>query len=115
MLALGAQRGLYGHLGLAGQGAPVVLPVNYAVDDADIFLRVGDGLWEAIAAHNLVAFEVDGVENGQLWSVLVRGYATEIDRLPATVLPPEPLVAHPGNRLVRISGDVETGRRLLPM
>jgi len=112
LMALAAKQRIHGHLGLCGQGAPVVLPVDFTVDGPDIVLMVGDGLAAEIASHNLVAFQVDGEERGRRWSVLVRGYATEIEQVPPSSALPTPRVSLPGHRLVRIRSDVETGRRL---
>lgn len=112
LMALAAKQRMHGHLGLCGQGAPVVLPVDFTVDGPDIVLMVGDGLEAEIASHNLVAFQVDGEERGGRWSVLVRGYAAEVEQVPPGSVLPMPRVALPGHRLVRIRSDVETGRRL---
>lgn len=118
LLALGARQGLHGHLGLAGDGAPVVEPLDYAVSGHDVVVRVGDGLCRR-AAGELVAFLVDGVGGAATvagdehpWSVLVRGLAIAED--PATLGPhvPVPRVAEPGSRVLRIRADVVSGRRL---
>ena len=58
LLALGAKVGLHGHLGIAKEGAPLVLPVDYTVDGSDVVLRIGDHVF-AEAYHELVAFQVD--------------------------------------------------------
>jgi hypothetical protein len=112
LLALGAQRGGHGHLGIPGAGAPLVLPVNYAVAGPDVILRIGEGLFERVQAAQLVSVQVDGIEGERLWSVLVRGLGIEED--PATVEGhlPVPQVAQAGHRIVRIRADVVTGRRL---
>ena len=112
LMALAANQRIHGHLGLCGHGAPVVLPGDFTVDGPDIVLLVGDAVVAEIASHSLVAFQVDGEERGRRWSVLVRGYATEVDQVPPGPAFPAPRVALPGHRLVRIRSDVETGRRL---
>ncbi|MDA8072620.1 MAG: pyridoxamine 5'-phosphate oxidase family protein [Actinomycetota bacterium] len=112
LVALAFQENIHGHLGLCGQGAPIVLPVDFTVDGPDVVLLVGEGLFMEIAEHHLVALQIDGEDAGQRWSVLIRGYATEIDALPPDVPSPVPHVAQPGHRLVRIRSDIETGRRL---
>ena len=58
LLALGAKLGLHGHLGIAKEGAPLVLPVDYTVDGSDVVLRIGDHVFTE-AYHELVAFQVD--------------------------------------------------------
>ncbi len=121
LLAVGAREHRPGHLGftsepmpgLSGDSAPTaptVLPVDYALWGPDVVVQVGEGLFRHIAGR-LVAFQVDGVENGRAWSVLVRGPAvpTEPEAVPQL---PVPRVAKPGARLVRIRSDVVTGRRL---
>lgn len=122
LLALGAADHLHGHLAFADGGAPVVLPVDFAVDGPYIVIEVGEGLFGRIVGR-LVAFQVDGtsLESGpdgerrlRWWSVLLRGLAVEVgpdDPLPTR---PAPRVAEPGERLVRIRGDVVTGRLLAP-
>ncbi len=114
LLALGAKQGLHGHLGVAGQGAPVVLPVDYTMDGPDIVVQIGDGLFQTILEHGLVAFLVDGVDNGRVWSVLVRGYSSPVDHVEAGSEAPHPRVLAPGRRLVKIRSDVVTGRRFHP-
>jgi pyridoxamine 5'-phosphate oxidase-like protein len=120
LLALGAKEHRHGHLGIAGEGAPVVLPVDYAMDDLGIIVRVGEGLFYALA-DRLVAFQVDGrsavpglcgPEDERLWSVLVQGLATEEAGLTPPIHLPVPEVAEPGHRIVRIRTDVIAGRRL---
>lgn len=112
LVAEASKKNIPGHLGLCGQGAPIVIPVDFSVLDGDVVLLVGDGLATTILEHNLVAFQVNGEESGRHWSVLIRGYAAEIEQLPEGVASPVPHVTEPGRRLVRIRSDIETGRRL---
>jgi len=120
LLALGAKQHHHGHLGIPTDSAPLVLPIDYAIDGSDIVLQVGEGLFAQLSGR-LIAFQVDNSsQDGQIdssndegrWSVLVRGLATPVDsgELPDHL--PEPRVAEPGNRLVHIRADVLTGRRL---
>lgn len=122
LLALGARQHLPGHLGIPAaippEGsngsmphAPTVLPVDYQVLGLDLVIRVGEGLYSRIVG-TLVAFEVDGVEEGRAWSVLARGLAHPVE--PGVLAhPPVPRVAEPGRRLVVIRTDVVSGRRLV--
>lgn len=114
LLALGSKQGLHGHLGIAGQGAPVVLPIDYTMDGPDVIVQIGEGLFHSLTEHGLVAFLVDGIENGRVWSVLVRGYSSAVDHVPTGSDSPHPRVLAPGRRLVRIRSDVVTGRRFAP-
>jgi nitroimidazol reductase NimA-like FMN-containing flavoprotein (pyridoxamine 5'-phosphate oxidase superfamily) len=59
---------------------PVVLPVNYVVDDNAIAIRTDAGAkLDAIPLHR-VAFEIDGLErwNHSGWSVLVQGFGQDV-------------------------------------
>ncbi len=113
LLALGAKQGLHGHLGTPGAGAPVVLPVDYAVHGSDVVLRVGEVLFHQ-ATGKLVAFEVDGLDGEWRWSVLVRGLALAGDGLAVGTDTPKPHVPEPGRRLLVIRVDLITGRRIGP-
>ena len=117
LLALGAKVGLHGHLGIAKEGAPLDLPVDYTVDGSDVVLRIGDHVF-AEAYHELVAFQVDNAgghtgDGGEgRWSVLVRGLLTDPVAHETAIALPQPRVAEPGQHLVRMRADVVTGRRL---
>lgn len=117
LLALGAKIGLHGHLAIAKEGAPLVLPVDYTVDGSDVVLRIGDHAFSE-AYHELVAFQVDnaggheGAGGEGRWSVLVRGLLTDPVPHETAIALPQPRVAEPGQHLVRMRGDVVTGRRL---
>jgi len=122
LLALGAKRHHHGHLGISTDSAPLVLPVDYAVHDAEVVIQIGERLFDRVNGR-LVTFQVDysfdglardgGSPEGR-WSVLLRGLASEMDRSAAGGHLPEPRVAEPGHRLVHVRGDVVTGRRLRP-
>ena len=60
LLAVGAKEQRHGHLGVPKDGAPLVLPVDYAVHGPDVVLRIGEGLFHEVHTR-LVAFQVDGV------------------------------------------------------
>jgi len=112
LLALGAKEGQPGHLGIPQDRAPLVLPVDYRVHGPDVVLRLGDRLFEQVSRSRAVAFQVDGVQDGHPWSVLVRGPANEVDAALLGGDLPTPVVAEPGRRYVSIRADVVTGRRL---
>jgi hypothetical protein len=114
LLAVVAQRGGIGRLAVAGNGAPMVVPVNFAVHDHQVFIRIGRGELASSAIGRLVAFETDEVDqiSGQAWSVLVRGLATTAgqgDTDPTHL--PHPLVLTPGSTLLVVRPDVVSGRR----
>lgn len=112
LLAIGASKGLPGHLGISARDAPTVLPLDYAVSGPDVLIRVGEGLFSHISGQ-LVAFEVEGEgDDGRPWSVLVRGPAGAERDPGAWADLPAPRVAQPGHHVVRIRAQVVTGRRL---
>jgi len=122
LLAVGAKQHRHGHLGIPGEGAPVVEPLDYAVHGHDVIVRIGEALFRRMVGQ-LVAFQVDGsgdqpghadVEGERQWSVLVQGLAHEEDGQSLGSQVPVPSVANPGARLLRIRADVVTGRRLRP-
>jgi len=118
LLAVAAKEGRHGHLGVPQSGAPLVLPLDYAVHGPDVVLRIGEGLFHQVDAR-LVAFQVDGVtqiggvegDRSETWSVLVQGLAIEDGQNVPTTHVPHPQVVEPGERVVRIRADVVTGRR----
>lgn len=111
LLAVGAAQNRLGHLGIQGDEAPTVLPVDYAVDGPDVLIRVGEGLSENVVGR-LVAFEVECTDPAQPWSVLVRGLALSEQAGAFAGSLPSPRVARPGEKIVRIRSDMITGRRL---
>lgn len=72
------RRNVIGRLGFARQGRPVLLPVNYAVDEQDaVVFRTARGskLWVAENEEVSAAFEVDeyDAESGRGIGVVVHG------------------------------------------
>lgn len=114
LLAVGARDGRPGHLGIPRDGAPLVLPVDYAVCGPDVVVQVGERVSSEMVGR-LVAFQVDDSgshpSGGRPWSVLVRGLAVE-ERSGTLQHLPAPRVVEPGHCLVRIRADVVTGRRI---
>ena len=120
LLAIAAKRHHHGHLGIPPDDAPVVLPLDFGVHDDEVILRVGEGLFVRFNGR-LVAFQVDNatvgptwsdVDVGVLWSVLVRGLATEVDAASVGGGLPEPRISEPGHRVVHLRPDIVTGRRI---
>ena len=114
LLAVVARAGGIGRLGIATDQAPVVVPVNFTLQEGEILARVGAGFFSRAAAGHLVAFEVDQVDSdaGVAWSVLVRGLAT-LNESPTEVelAAVHPLVPEPGDMVMAIRQDILTGRR----
>ena len=120
LLAVAARSGTVGHLAVSTETAPVVHPVNFAFEDGQVVLRLGDGYMVEATAGRLVAFEVDGTDSAGrgrrvAWSVLVRGLVTAERRLgereQSTAPGPSPVVPEPGETLLYIRPDVVSGRR----
>jgi uncharacterized protein len=107
-----------GRVGLCEAGLPTVLPVNYVVDGDNVLVCTGTGsLLRSAAARSAVVLEVDGVDKsaGVMWSVLVRGVATEVTEPDALDHPDARGLACWGrpapSRLIRVRGYEITGRR----
>lgn len=106
-------------LGLSIDALPVVLPVNIAVDGAEIVVRTAPGTkLDQALAHAVVAVEADQYDLlGHVgWSVLVRGTSRvlalpdELER--ARLLPLRPWASDLPDRFIAISADLVTGRRI---
>jgi len=62
-------------------GGPDVFPVNHLAHEGALFIRTArDAKLVHIAAHPLVAYEVDDVTGDPVWSVVVRGRAERVMR-----------------------------------
>ena len=107
-----------GRLAVAINERPDIFPVNFVVDHGSVVFRTAEGTKLAAAVlGRAVAFEVDGYDagSGEAWSVVLKGRATEIQRMhdlfDAAELPLFPWHAAPKPRFVRIEPDELTGRR----
>ena len=79
-------RGWYGHLGVARDGHPYVVPMSYAYDEPDLYFFTTEGTkTEFISANHEVCFQVEEVEGPDDWrSVMLTGRA-ELLTAPAEV------------------------------
>ena len=107
-----------GRVGVSVGALPAIFPVNYRVENGDIFFRTGEGVkLRAALDHTVVAFEVDEA-NPDLregWSVLVVGTATEVaDEISAELdgLGPTPWAGGQRRHLIRIRPELVSGRRI---
>ena len=107
-----------GRLAVSIMNRPDIFPINYLVDHGTVVFRTAEGTKLAAAVlGTAVAFEVDGYDapSGEAWSVIVKGRAAEIVRLPEVLealdLPLFPWQSAPKPRFVRIEPDEITGRR----
>ena len=106
----------FGRLAVSIANHPDIFPVNFVVDDRTIVFRTDEGTKLAAAVLTpSVAFEIDGVDGGQAWSVVVAGRAHEIEKMEevyaALELPIHPWQRAPKHRYVRIAPDQVSGRR----
>jgi nitroimidazol reductase NimA-like FMN-containing flavoprotein (pyridoxamine 5'-phosphate oxidase superfamily) len=107
-----------GRLAVSITDHPDIFPVNYVVDRGTVVFRTAEGTKLAAAVlGRAVAFEIDGydTEQGEAWSVVIKGRATEIERMQdvfdALDLPLFPWHASPKHRFVRIEPFDISGRR----
>ena len=93
-----------------------IFPVNFTAHDGAVFFRTAPGSkLEDLTANKRVAFESDGVDGTDAWSVVIRGDATRLSADPdiedAGVLGLKSF--HPSDKwnYVRITVDAISGRR----
>jgi len=61
-------------------GEPVIYPVNFAAADGILYIRSAyDAKLRLLTSHPTGAFEIDGDEGRERWSVVVRGEAAHVD------------------------------------
>jgi nitroimidazol reductase NimA-like FMN-containing flavoprotein (pyridoxamine 5'-phosphate oxidase superfamily) len=110
-----------GRLGITSGALPTILPINFRLVEERIVFRTGVGTkLEAATSNAIVAFEVDDLDplSHTGWSVVVTGLAHEVtdpeerERLDAGRLPFWAPSA--GDRIVAISTEMISGRRILP-
>lgn len=98
--------------------APLVVPVNYALDGETVVFRTdyGSKFRLAVLREAPVSFEIDGVDPGRRsgWSVLLQGPATELADKEIERLRLQPSPWAPGGKThwVRITPQSVTGRRI---
>lgn len=109
-----------GRLAFVDDLGPIVVPVNYVLDQHELVIRTDEGAkLEASRRGVKVAFEIDGIDPAGKtgWSVLVRGEAVavsdrdELERL--RKLPVRPLAPGSRSHYIRVMPAVLTGRQIL--
>jgi nitroimidazol reductase NimA-like FMN-containing flavoprotein (pyridoxamine 5'-phosphate oxidase superfamily) len=106
-----------GRMAVTSGALPVVLPVGYAMDGESIVVETGRGTTlDFGTTGSVVAFEVDNLhEQGHCgWAVMVTGVAQEVDGGPEIERLRRLLADgddEGGERLVRISSELISGRR----
>ena len=110
--------GEVGRLAVSNMDHPDIFPVNYVVDHGTVVFRTAEGTKLATAVLGpAVAFAIDGYDAkaGDAWSVVLKGRASEVQRMrdvvEATELPLFPWHTSPKPRFVRIEPESVTGRR----
>lgn len=69
-----------GRLGVSVDGLPEIFPVNFGLDGEFIVFRTAEGSkLEQLSANNNVAFEIDGWDDHEGWSVIVSGVAEIVE------------------------------------
>lgn len=110
----------FGRLALCVQGEPEIFPVNFVVDHASIVFRTSEGTKSRSAERAAVAFEADGLlqDGARVWSVVVKGHASTIDRTPELMdtvqLPLHPWEAGRKDRFMRLVPVMISGRSFSP-
>jgi nitroimidazol reductase NimA-like FMN-containing flavoprotein (pyridoxamine 5'-phosphate oxidase superfamily) len=111
-------RATLGRVAVSIAALPVVLPVHYGVLGGDVVFRTVEGTKLTGAVTNaVVAFEVDEIDAaGTGWSVLLVGRAEIVDdpveRAAADRVIAESWLPVVPNYIVRVRGDVVSGRRI---
>lgn len=109
-----------GRIALAAAGEIDIFPINYVLDDQDrIVFRTAPGTKLAeLVIHPSVAFEIDGVVDEEIFSVIVKGDAERIEDAAVIAeleqLPLKPWVPTVKQQFVRITPTWVTGRRFTP-
>ncbi|MEV7609367.1 pyridoxamine 5'-phosphate oxidase family protein [Microbacterium sp. NPDC089320] len=97
-------------------GAPDIRPVNHLCVDRVIYIRSAlDSKFLAVASRSPVAVEVDGADDADFWSVVVRGVAmqvtseSELHRVGVEHL--RSWTAAPKQFVLKVTASTITGRR----
>lgn len=105
----------YGRIASAAAGEIDIFPINHKTDGRSIVFRTSAGTkLVELTIHRSVAFEIDGHDDREAFSVVVKGRAVEFDR-DAEVIAAEQLGVRPWapeekDRWVRIMPTAVEGR-----
>jgi nitroimidazol reductase NimA-like FMN-containing flavoprotein (pyridoxamine 5'-phosphate oxidase superfamily) len=94
--------------------APLVVPINYAVDGSHLVFRTGHGTKLRALHRGAVSFQVDEIDPATRtgWSVLVRGRAREVSGRAAGHVGVDSWVSQDRRHWVRLEMRSVTGRRI---
>jgi nitroimidazol reductase NimA-like FMN-containing flavoprotein (pyridoxamine 5'-phosphate oxidase superfamily) len=98
-----------GRLAVVVDGVPDIFPINHVVDHGSIVFRTAPGTKLSAIAEGMVAFEVDGGDADEVWSVVVKGRARRVEEPPLY-----PWQEGPKPIFVRVEATEVTGRRFRP-
>jgi len=107
-----------GRLAVSEGALPLILPVNYAMDSANVVFRTRQGgLLDRTCRNTIVAFEIDDFDSSTEtgWSVVVVGTATVLyasEWLRAVELGLSSAGATDGSLFVKIVPGIITGRAI---
>lgn len=107
-----------GRLGVSSGALPVILPVNFLLDNDRILIRTSPGTkLDAAVSDAVVAFEVDDFDvfSHTGWSVSITGLAREVtepNELDRVETLPIPHWAPVDGHVISISIDLVSGRRI---
>jgi nitroimidazol reductase NimA-like FMN-containing flavoprotein (pyridoxamine 5'-phosphate oxidase superfamily) len=109
-----------GRLAVVAGSAPIILPVNYAVDGQSLVFRTAPGTKLDAAGRAPASFEIDSFDRRTHtgWSVVVTGRLEEVTRFDAATLHRiqhlvlEPWAAGPKDHWLRLVAQQATGRRV---
>ena len=109
-----------GRLAVIVGGAPVVFPVNYAMDGEAIVIRTDPGAKLDAVGRSTASFEIDRFDRDARtgWSVVVMGRCEEVTRYDASTLervqalPVDPWAGGDKAHWVRLACEHVTGRRV---
>lgn len=114
-----ASRAQVGRVAVVDGNQPLVFPVNYRLDGADVLFRTGPGT-KLTMANRTVCFEVDEIDPATRsgWSVMIQGRLEEVspadgpafERVSGVEV--DPWAASPKDHLMRVVARVVTGRRI---
>ena len=111
-----------GRLAVSEGGAPLILPVNYALDGSDLIFRTAPGTkLDAVHHATRAAFEIDEFDAATRsgWSVVVRGRLEEVtrtdtERWERVQALPDPWAEGEREHVLALVPSSVTGRRVRP-
>ena len=109
-----------GRLAVSDHGAPMVFPVNYALDGESIVFRTAPGTKVDVQGLTPACFEIDSFDREKRtgWSVIAVGHLEEVSQRDTAAiehlrtLPVDPWADGPKDIWMRLHATRVTGRRV---